>query len=227
MLREYKVATNAGKPQIAYRETLTTEARGEGKLIKQTGGKGQYGHVILKVYSRERGHGLTRENKVVGGEIPKEFINACLAGIQEATLNGIVAGYPVVDLHVELLGGSSHDVDSSETAFKMAAIFAMKDAFRHAGAVLLEPIMALEVTTPEEFQGDVMGDLSRRRGRIHAIEARGNVNCIRADVPLAELFGYSTDVRTLSSGRASHAMQPSHFEEVPPAMVERILAERT
>jgi elongation factor G len=227
MVREFKVGTNAGKPQIAYRETLTKTAEGEGKLIKQTGGKGQYGHVILRVIPRERGHGLTRENKVVGGEIPKEFINACFAGIQDATTNGIVAGYPVVDLHVELLGGSSHDVDSSEAAFKMAAIFAMKEAFRAADPVLLEPIMALEVTTPDESQGDVMGDLSRRRGRILSIEARGNVSCIRADVPLSEVFGYATDVRTLSSGRASYSMQPARFEEVPSALVERIIAERT
>ncbi len=227
MIREFKVPTNAGKPQIAYRETLTKSAEGEGKLIKQTGGKGQYGHVILRVTPRERGHGLTRENRVVGGEIPKEFINACLAGIQESTTNGIIAGYPVVDLHVELLGGSSHDVDSNEAAFKMAAIFAMKEAFREAAPVLLEPIMALEVTTPDESQGDVMGDLSRRRGRIHSIEARGNVSCIRADVPLSEVFGYATDVRTLSSGRASYSMQPARFEEVPPALVERIIAERT
>lgn len=227
MLREFKVATNAGKPQIAYRETLTRAADGEGKLIKQSGGKGQYGHVILKVTPCERGHGLTRESKVVGGEIPKEFINACFSGIQEATTNGVIAGYPVVDLHVDLLGGSSHDVDSSEAAFKMAAIFAMKEAFRHGEPSLLEPVMALEVTTPDEFQGDIMGDLSRRRGRILSIESRGNVSAIRADVPLSEVFGYATDVRTLSSGRASYSMQPARFEEVPPALVERIIAERT
>jgi len=227
MLREFKVGTNAGKPQIAYRETMTKVAEGEGKLIKQSGGKGQYGHVILRVSPRERGHGLTRDNRVVGGEIPKEFINACFAGIQDATTNGIIAGYPVVDLHVDLLGGSSHDVDSSEAAFKMAAIFAMKEAFRNAAPVLLEPIMALEVTTPDEHQGDVMGDLSRRRGRILSIEARGNVSSVRADVPLSEVFGYATDVRTLSSGRASYSMQPARFEEVPPALVERIIAERT
>ncbi|MEO0448001.1 MAG: elongation factor G, partial [Verrucomicrobiota bacterium] len=226
MLREYKVGTNSGKPQIAYRETITGTARGEGKLIRQSGGKGQYGHVILEVSPRERGHGLTMEDQVVGGAIPKEFINPCLRGIEESMLNGIVAGYPVVDLHASLLDGSSHDVDSTDAAFKMAAIFAMKDALKNANSTLLEPIMAVEVTSPEEYQGDVLGDLNRRRGQILNVSAKGNVNIITASVPLAEMFGYSTAVRTLSSGRASYSMEPSHFEEVPPAKAQEIAEKR-
>ncbi|MDA0811990.1 MAG: elongation factor G [Verrucomicrobia bacterium] len=223
MKREYSVQTNAGAPQIAYRETITLEADGEGKLIKQSGGKGQYGHVILKITPGVRGSGLTIENKVVGGTIPKEFINSCLAGIKDATINGIIAGYPVVDLHVDLLDGSYHEVDSSEQAFKMAAIFAMKDAFRKAACQLLEPIMAVECTSPENFQGDIIGDLNRRRGRIGSVDTRGNVVIIKAEVALAEMFGYSTDIRTLSSGRASYSMQPASFDPVPQAVVDKIV----
>jgi len=226
MQREFKVESNTGKPQIAYRETIKAEAGGEGKLVKQSGGRGQYGHVILEVSPRERGHGLTKENKVFGAAIPREFINACMNGIGEGVLNGVVAGYPVVDLHVDLLDGSSHDVDSSEAAFKMAAIFAMKDALKKAKSVLLEPVMAVEVTTPEEYQGDILGDLNRRRGQIQAIETQGNVNRIKAEVPLAEMFGYSTAVRTLSSGRASYSMEPSHFEEVPASLAQEIAEQR-
>ncbi len=226
MTREYKVQTNAGAPQIAYRETIRAEAGGEGKLVKQTGGRGQYGHVILRLFPKEPGHGITHENKVFGGTIPKEFINACFTGIHEAMLNGVLAGYPVVDVHVDLLDGSSHDVDSSEAAFKMAAIFAVRDALKKAQPVLLEPVMDVEVTTPEDYQGDVMGDLTRRRGHIQNIESKGQTNLIHAIVPLAEMFGYSTAVRTLSSGRASYSMQPSSFEEVPPNLAEEIASQR-
>ena len=226
MKREYSVQTNAGAPQIAYRETITLEADGEGKLIKQSGGKGQYGHVILKITPGVRGSGLTMESKVVCGTIPKEFINSCLAGIEDATINGIIAGYPVVDLYVDLLDGSYHEVDSSEQAFKMAAIFAMKDAFRKAACQLLEPIMAVECTSPENFQGDIIGDLNRRRGRIGSVDTRGNVAIIKAEVPLAEMFGYSTDIRTLSSGRASYSMQPASFDPVPQAVVDRIVEQQ-
>ena len=226
MKREFGVVTNAGKPQIAYRETITNEAEGEGLLKKQTGGRGQYGHVILKVYPNERGSGLTTENKVVGGAIPREFINACLAGIKEAMISGIIAGYQVVDVHVDLLDGSSHDVDSNEQSFKMAAIFAMKNAFREANCKMLEPMMDVECTTPDEFQGDIMGDLNRRRGRIGEIGTRNNVSIIKAEVPLAEMFGYSTDIRTLSSGRASYSMEPSHFENVPDAIVNDLIEKR-
>lgn len=222
MKREFKVEANAGKPQIAYRETITGEARGEGKLIKQSGGKGQYGHVVLQVRPSERGKGLTTEDKVVGGAIPKEFINPCMTGIREAMMNGMVAGYPVVDLHVDLLDGSSHEVDSSEQAFKMAAIFAMRDAFKNAGCILLEPVMSVEVTCPDEFQGDIMGDLNRRRARISSIENRNKLSVVKAEVPLAEMFGYATDIRSLSRGRADYSMLPSRFEPVPQTVTDQL-----
>ncbi|MBP7949463.1 MAG: elongation factor G [Verrucomicrobiales bacterium] len=226
MLREHKVETDAGKPQIAYRETITMPADGEGKLVKQSGGRGQYGHVILKIAPNERGKGLTIENKVVGGSIPKEYIKPSMDGIKEATLNGVIAGYPVVDVHVDLLDGTFHEVDSNENAFRMAAIFAMKDAFRKAKPQLLEPIMKVEVDTPEDYQGDIMGDLNRRRGRITAIENKQTLATVKCDVPLAEMFGYSTTVRTLSSGRASYSMEPSHFDPVPQNIVEQIVEQR-
>lgn len=226
MFREHKVETNAGEPQIAYRETITIPADGEGKLIKQSGGRGQYGHVVLKIAKNDPGKGFTIDNKVVGGTIPKEYINACKAGCAEAVLNGVIAGYPVVDVHVDLIDGSSHDVDSNENAFKMAAIFAMKDAMKKAKCILLEPVMAVEVDTPEEYQGDIMGDLNRRRGRINGMETRGSTAVLKAEVPLAAMFGYSTAVRTLSSGRASYSMQPSQFEQVPQQIVESIVEQR-
>ncbi len=226
ILREFKVETDAGKPQIAYREAITLPAGGEGKLVKQSGGRGQYGHVVLKVTPNERGKGHSQENKVVGGNIPKEYIKPCMDGIKEALLNGIIAGYPVVDVHVDLLDGSYHEVDSNENAFKMAAIFAMKDAFKKAKCQLLEPIMKVECTTPDEYQGDIMGDINRRRGRIGQMESKQNASIVNADVPLAEMFGYSTAIRTLSSGRASYSMTPSHFEPVPNNIVETIVEQR-
>jgi elongation factor G len=226
MLREFKVETNAGAPQIAYRETLTKDADGEGKLVKQSGGRGQYGHVILKVFPVERGKGFSVDSKVVGGTIPKEFINACKAGVKEAVLNGIIAGYEVVDIHVDIIDGSSHDVDSNENAFKMAAIFAVKDALKKAKCIMMEPIMAVEAITPEDYQGDIMGDINRRRGKITAIDSRNNMSIVKAEVPLAEMFGYSTTIRTLSSGRASYSMQPSHFEQVPQQIVDQIVEQR-
>jgi elongation factor G len=183
--------------------------------------------VILKVTPSERGKGVTVENKVVGGTIPKEYINACKAGVQEAVLNGIIAGYNVIDIHVDLLDGSSHEVDSNENAFKMAAIFAVKDALKKAKCILLEPIMAVEAITPEQYQGDIMGDLNRRRGKITSIDSRNNMSIVKAEVPLSEMFGYSTTIRTLSSGRASYSMQPSHFEQVPQNIVDQIVEQRT
>jgi elongation factor G len=224
--REFKVEANTGAPQIAYRETITQAAGGEGKLIKQSGGRGQYGHVILSVAPNEKGKGLTIDNKVVGGTIPKEYISAVIKGINESMTNGIIAGYPVIDVHVEILDGSYHDVDSNENAFTMAAIFAMKDGFKKAKSILLEPIMAVEVSTPDDYQGDVMGDLSRRRGQIQNTESKGKLSIVHANVPLKEMFGYSTAVRTLSSGRASYAMTPSHFEQVPTNIVEEIVSDR-
>ncbi len=224
--REFKVEANTGAPQIAYRETITGGALGDGKLVKQSGGRGQYGHVRIEIKPNEKGKGLTIENKVVGGEIPKEYINAVYKGIGEAMTNGIVAGYPVIDVSVDILGGSYHDVDSNENAFTMAAIFAMKDGFKKAKSILLEPIMAVEVSTPDDYQGDVMGDLNRRRGQIQSMETKGKLAVIRANVPLQAMFGYSTAVRTLSSGRASYSMTPSHFEQVPNNIVEEIVSER-
>jgi len=224
--REFKVEANTGAPQIAYRETITNAAGGEGKLVKQSGGRGQYGHVVLSMKPNEKGKGLTIENKVVGGTIPKEYINAVYKGVNEAMTNGIIAGYPVIDVHVDILDGSSHEVDSNENAFTMAAIFAMKDGFKKAKSILLEPIMSVEVSTPDDYQGDVMGDLNRRRGHIQSMETKGKLAVVRAHVPLKEMFGYSTAVRTLSSGRASYAMTPSHFEQVPTNIVEEIVSDR-
>jgi elongation factor G len=226
MLREFKVDANAGKPQIAYRETITRKAVGEGKLIKQSGGRGQYGHVVVNLEPRERGKGITIENKIVGGVIPKEYIPAVRKGIEEAVLNGVVGGYPVIDLHVDIVDGSYHDVDSNELAFKLAAIFAMKDGFKRANSILLEPIMKVECTTPEEYQGDLMGDLNRRRGRISSMEAKNLATIIRAEVPLAEMFGYATAIRSLSKGRASYSMEPSHFEPVPAQIVAAVLDQK-
>src|SRR6188508_1427771 len=226
MMREFKVDANAGKPQIAYRETITKPATGEGKLIKQSGGRGQYGHVIVNVRPAERGKGLTIENKVVGGTIPKEYIPACKKGIEEAMRNGVVGGYEVIDANVDIVDGSYHDVDSNEMAFKLAAIFAVKDAFKKAKPILLEPIMKVENSTPEEYQGDIMGDLNRRRGKIGSIEVKGNLTMVQAEVPLAEMFGYATAIRSLSKGRSSYSMEPSHFEQVPQQLVAAILDQK-
>jgi elongation factor G len=226
MLREFKVDANAGKPQIAYRETIIKNATGEGKLIKQSGGRGQYGHVIVSVEPRERGKGISIENKVVGGTIPKEYIPAVKKGIEEAVLNGVLGGYPVIDLHVDIIDGSYHDVDSNELAFKLAAIFAMKDAFKKGNSILLEPIMKVECVTPDEYQGDIMGDLNRRRGKIMNMEAKNLATVVHAEVPLAEMFGYATAIRSLSKGRASYTMEPSHFEQVPSQIVAAVLDQK-
>ena len=227
MLREFKVEANSGKPQIAYKETILNVAEGEGKLVKQSGGRGQYGHVVCKVRPNERGKGLTIENKVVGGTIPKEYIPAVEKGFKEAVLNGVVAGYPVIDVHVDITDGSYHDVDSNEMAFKMAAIFALKDGLKKAKPILLEPVMKVENVTPDEFQGDIMGDLNRRRARIQGMETKGNLCTINAEVPLAEMFGYATAIRSLSKGRSSYSMEPSHFEEVPAQVKAAILEQKS
>jgi elongation factor G len=223
MFREFKVEANAGKPQIAYKETILVQADGEGKLVKQSGGRGQYGHVIIKIAPNPRGKGITIENKVVGGNIPKEYIPACIKGLNEAVHNGVVGGYPVIDIHVDIVDGSYHDVDSNELAFKMAAIFSLKDALKKAKPILLEPIMKVENITPEEFQGDIMGDLNRRRARISGMETKGNLCTITAEVPLAEMFGYATAIRSLSKGRSSYSMEPSHFEQVPTNVLNAVL----
>jgi elongation factor G len=226
MFREFKVDANAGKPQIAYRETITASAHGVGKLIKQSGGRGQYGHVEVDVRPGARSTGLVVENKIVGGVIPREYIPAVKKGIDEAVLNGVLGGYPVVDVEVDIVYGSFHEVDSSELAFKMAAIFAMKDGFKQGKPILLEPIMKVENITPDEFQGDICGDLSRRRGSINNIETRGHLAIIHAEVPLAELFGYATAIRSLSKGRSSYSMEPSHFQPVPANLVPAILDQK-
>ncbi len=223
LFREFKVEASAGKPQIAYRETMLSSSDGEGKFIRQSGGRGQYGHAVIKLEPQEKGKGVELENKIVGGAIPKEFIKPTFDGIKEAALGGVVAGYPVIDFKVTLVDGSFHDVDSSEMAFKMAGIFAFKDAMQKASPILLEPIMKVEVSTPDEYQGELMGDLNRRRGQIQGMEARGNVCVIDAFVPLENMFGYSTDMRSLSSGRADYSMTPSHFEQVPQSLVEGIV----
>ncbi len=225
--REFKVEANTGKPQIAYRETITKSAdRVQGKLVKQSGGRGQYGDVVIAMRPGERGTGLKIANKIVGGAIPKEYMNAVYAGLNEAMNSGTVAGYPVEDVEVDVIDGSYHEVDSNENAFKMAAIFAMKNAFAKCGPVLLEPIMSVEVSTPAENQGDIMGDLNRRRAQVNNMEHKGTECVLTAAVPLAEMFGYSTDIRTLSKGLASYSMEPSHFEQVPPNLVAQIVKAR-
>lgn len=226
MLREFKVDAASGKPQIAYKETVLAPADGEGKLIKQSGGRGQYGHVILKIAPNERGKGITIENKVVGGTIPKEYIPAVIKGLNEAVLNGVVGGYPVIDLHIDIIDGSYHDVDSNELAFKMAAIFALKDAMKKAKPILLEPIMKVEAITPEEYQGDIIGDLNRRRGKIVSIETKTISTNVHSEVPLAEMFGYATAIRSLSKGRAAYSMEPSHFEQVPAQVLAAVLDQK-
>ena len=221
--REFKVEANAGAPQIAYRETITKAAEGEGKFIRQSGGRGQYGHACITLEPNPRGKGVEVESKVVGGAIPKEFIGPVIDGINEAIKSGVLAGFQMVDLKVAIVDGSFHEVDSNELAFKMAGIFAMKDAVKKANPILLEPIMKVECTTPDEYQGDLLGDLNRRRGKIQSIEAKNNSTSLNAEVPLAEMFGYSTAIRSLSKGRASYSMEPLSFEPVPSSIVTAIL----
>ncbi len=223
MKREFKVEATAGKPQIAYRETVTRPADGEGKFIRQSGGKGQYGHVVVKIEPNEKGKGVEVVNEIVGGAIPKEFIKPTTDGIMEGCNNGVVAGYPVVDVIVRIVDGSFHEVDSSELAFKMAGIFGFKEAMKKATPILLEPIMGVEVTTPEEYQGDLMGDINRRRGQIQGVENKAGACIINAFVPLETLFGYVTDIRSLSKGRASAGITPSHFEQVPSSLLTKIV----
>ena len=224
MQREFKVEATAGKPQIAYRETIAKTADAEGKFIRQSGGKGQYGHVVVKMAPNEKGKGIEVVNEIVGGAIPREFIKPATDGILEGANNGVVAGFPVVDVIVRIVDGSFHEVDSSELAFKMAGIFAFKEAMKKADPILLEPIMGVEVTTPEDYQGDLMGDINRRRGAIQGIENKNGAAIITAFVPLENLFGYVTDIRSLSKGRASAVITPSHFEQVPNALLAKIVA---
>ena len=226
LLREFKVDARVGIPEVSYRETITKAIKGEGKFIKQTGGRGQYGHVVLRLEPLEPGGGFEFVNKVVGGTIPREYIPSVEGGVQEAMQRGILAGYPVTDVRVTLLDGSYHEVDSSDMAFKVAASLGFKDLASKANPIALEPIMSLEVVLPEEFLGDVIGDLSARRGKISAVEAHKGVQSIRAEAPLAEMFGYATDLRSLTQGRATYTMQFARYSPVPSAVMEAVIARR-
>jgi len=221
LLREFKVEANVGKPQVSYKETITTEAEVDYKHVKQTGGRGQYGHVVIRVYPREPGTGFEFRNTVTGGAIPKEFIPKIEEGIKEAMQNGPIGGYQVVDVGVELKDGSFHEVDSSEIAFKIAASMAFREAVRKAGPVLLEPIFKIEVTVPEEYMGDIIGDLSSRRGRIEGSDMNSGSVAVRGYVPLMNMFGYATDLRSKTQGRGVHVMQFDHFERLPDSLLER------
>ncbi len=224
LLREFRVEAHVGKPEVAYRETIRKKAEAQGRFVRQTGGKGQYGDVWLEVEPLPSGSGFEFDNKIVGGKVPREYIPACEKGVKEAMTTGVLAGYPMVDLKVNLTDGSYHEVDSSEMAFKIAASMGFKEACRRAKPVLLEPIMDVEVVTPEEYMGPVVGDLNSRRGRIMAMEARAGAQVIRAHVPLGQMFGYATDLRSMTQGRATSTMQFSRYEEVPSGIAEEIMA---
>ncbi|MDH4227787.1 MAG: elongation factor G [Deltaproteobacteria bacterium] len=224
LLREFKVEASVGRPQVAYKETITKAAESEGKYVRQTGGKGQYGHVWLTVEPNERGKGFEFVNKIVGGTVPREYIPAVEKGIIGACESGSLAGYPVVDVKVTLFDGSYHDVDSSEMAFKIAGSMGFKDGVKRAGQILLEPIMDVEVVMPEQFMGDVIGNLNSRRGKIQGMDSRGGFQVVTAKVPLANMFGYSTDIRSATQGRATFTMQFSHYEPVPNSVLETLIA---
>jgi elongation factor G len=224
MKREFKVEANIGRPQVAYRETIrTAAAEVEGKFVRQSGGRGQYGHVVINMEPRESGQGFVFEDKIVGGAVPREYIGAVESGVKEALENGVLAGYPVVDVKVELVDGSYHDVDSSDMAFKIAGSMSVKEAAKRANPVLLEPVMDVEVVTPADYMGDVMGDLSSRRGKVGGMIQRGEAHVIGASVPLGEMFGYSTTLRSMSQGRAVYSMQFSHYEPVPKSKADEII----
>jgi elongation factor G len=225
MRREFKVDANVGRPQVAYRETVRKRVEYvEGKFIRQTGGRGQYGHVVIHMEPGKPGTGFVFEDNIVGGTIPREYIGPVEQGVKEALENGVLAGYPMVDVKVELVDGSYHDVDSSEMAFKIAGSMAVKDAARQAHPVLLEPIMDVEVVTPADYMGDVIGDLSARRGKIGGMTQRAGAQVVAASVPLSEMFGYSTTLRSMSQGRAIYSMQFSHYQEVPKTKAEEIVS---
>jgi elongation factor G len=226
LLREFKVEASVGKPQVAYRETIRKKVRAEGRYVRQTGGHGQYGHCVIEAEPGEPGSGIVFENKIVGGVIPKEFIGPVENGIREAAASGYLGGYEVVDFKVTLVDGSYHDVDSSELAYKIAGSMALKTVLEKGSSVLLEPVMAVEVVVPEEYMGDVIGNVNSRRGRIEGMEARMSDQVIRAQVPLSEMFGYATDLRSRTQGRGTFTMQFSHYEEVPKSITEKIAANR-
>jgi elongation factor G len=223
LMREFKVDANVGRPQVAYRETIRNAVHNiRGRFVRQSGGRGQYGDAVIDMEPNTQGGGYEFVNKIVGGSIPREYIPSIDAGIKEAMEAGVLAGFPVVDIKVTLVDGSYHDVDSSEMAFKVAGSMAFKEASKRAKPVLLEPVMAVEVVTPEEYMGDVIGNINSRRGQIEGMEPRGNAQVIRAKVPLAEMFGYATDVRTMSQGRATYTMQFLHYAEVPHSIAEKL-----
>jgi elongation factor G len=222
--REFNVEANVGAPQVAYKETITRPSEGEGRYIKQTGGRGQYGHAKIRMYPRKPGEGYEFENEVVGGSIPKEFIKPIDMGIREAMTTGVLAGYPMDDMRIELYDGSYHDVDSSEMAFKIAGSMAFKDAAKKAHPVLLEPVMRVEVTVPEEYMGDVIGNLTSRRGHLQSMEARGGTQIINSRVPLSEMFGYATDLRSRTQGRGSYSMHFDRYEQAPGSVSEAVIA---
>jgi elongation factor G len=225
LLREFSVDANVGRPQVAYRETVGRRVdKIEGRFVRQTGGRGQYGHAVINLEPAEAGEGYEFLDKIVGGKIPREYIPSVDLGIQEAMESGTLAGYPVVDVRVELVDGSYHDVDSSEMAFKVAGSMAFKNAMERAKPKLLEPVMSVEVVTPEDYLGDVMGDLNSRRGRVEGLEPRGNAQAVRARVPLATMFGYATDVRSMTQGRATFTMQFDRYEEAPQAIAGEIVS---
>ncbi len=223
LIREFKVGANVGKPQVAYKETIKAQAKAEGKFIRQTGGRGQYGHVYLQIEPLKDGKNFEFENKVIGGAVPREYISAVEKGVKEAMDSGVLAGYPLMNVKATLYDGSYHEVDSSEMAFKIAASMAFKEACRKASTVLLEPVMNIEVVTPESYMGDVIGNLNSRRGKVQMMEKRGNAQVIKALVPLSEMFGYATDLRSMTQGRATYTMQFSHYEEVPKGISEAII----
>ena len=227
LLREFKVEANVGAPQVAYKEPITKAVDQDTKYARQSGGKGQYGHVKIHVEPNESGKGYEFVNATVGGSVPKEYIPAVDAGIQGAMLAGVLAGYPVVDVKVTLYDGSYHEVDSSEMAFKIAGSMAFKEACQKAGPTLLEPIMKVSVIVPDEYMGDVIGDLNSRRGQIQGFEARSGAQQIDAFVPLAEMFGYATDLRSRTQGRGQYTMEPSHYIEIPKSIQEKIIDQRT
>jgi elongation factor G len=224
MRREFSVEANVGRPQVSYRETIRESVEQEGKFVRQSGGRGQYGHVYLKIEPAEQGEGYEFINKIVGGNVPKEYIPAVDKGIQEALTSGVLAGYPVVDVRVTLYDGSYHDVDSNEMAFKIAGSIGFKEGARKAKPVLLEPIMSVEIVTPDDYMGDVNGDLNRRRGVLQGMDESPAGKIIKAEVPLAEMFGYATDLRSMSQGRATYSMEFAHYNEVPPNVAETVVA---
>ena len=226
LLREFKVEANVGAPQVAYKETITKAVDIDHKYARQSGGKGQYGHVKIRVTPNESGAGYEFTNAIVGGSIPKEYIPAVDAGIQGALQAGVLAGYPVVDVKVELYDGSYHEVDSSEMAFKIAGSMAFKEALRKGASVILEPIMKVSVIVPEEYMGDVIGDLNSRRGQVQGMEARAGAQQINAFVPLSDMFGYSNDLRSKTQGRGQYTMEPSHYMQVPKSISEKIMSSR-